>query len=88
MKKDDLMRYARELGVETRQAGPDGKKKNRRAVGDVKKDCKAAQARLCQPLQEASSSSREAPLPAPERATNVEGGVANLRALRQKAAII
>ena len=77
MKKDDLMRYARELGVETRQAGPNGKNKNWRAVGDVKKDCKAAQARLCQPSQEnepleasaeSSSSSSEAPLPAPERA--------------------
>ena len=38
MKKDDLMRYARELGVEIRQAGPNGKKTKWRAVDDVKKD--------------------------------------------------
>ena len=38
MKRDDLMRYARNvLGVEVRQAGPDGKKTRFRAVDDVKK---------------------------------------------------
>ena len=94
MKKYDLMRYANNvLGVETRQAGPDGKKNRYRAVEDVKQDCKAAQARLCQPPQEnepleapaeANSSSREAPFPSPERAPSVEGGVANKQTARQK----
>ena len=98
MKKDDLMRYVkRVLGVELRNAGPDGKKNRYRAVEDVKQDCKAVQARLCQPLQEnepleasaeVSLNSRAAPLPAQERAPHVEGGVANRQALRQNAAKI
>ena len=94
LKNDDLMGYAKELGVETRQAGPNGEKTHWRAVVDVKKDCKAAQAWLCQPSQEnepieasveASSSSRAAPLPAPERAPSVEGGVDNKYAVRHAA---
>ena len=53
MKRDELMRYAKNvLGVETRTVGPNGKKTNYRAVEDVKRDCKAVQARLCQPPQE------------------------------------
>ena len=61
----------------------------------MKKDCKAAQARLCQPSQgkepleasaEASSSSREAPLLAPEREPSVEGGIDNKYAVRHTAA--
>ena len=50
MNKEELMHYAKSaLDVEIRQAGPDGKKNRYRAVDDVKKDCKAVQARLCQP---------------------------------------
>ena len=53
MNKPELMIFARDiLGVETRQVGSDGKKRRYRAVPDVKQDCKAAQARLCQPSQE------------------------------------
>ena len=38
MNKEDLMRYAKSvLGVEVRQAGPDGKKNRYRSVDDVKK---------------------------------------------------
>ena len=97
MKKDELRRYAKELGVEIRQGGPTGKKNDWRAVDDVKKDCKTVQARLCQPPQEngpleasagASPSSREALLPAQNRAPNVEGGVANWLTLKQKAASV
>ena len=38
MKKDELMRYAKNiLAVEVREAGPDGKKNRWRSVDDVKK---------------------------------------------------
>ena len=53
MDKPELMAYAKDvLGVETRRSGSDGKKTLWRAVADVKQDCKAAQARLCQPEAE------------------------------------
>ena len=93
MKKDDVMHYAKQvLGVEVRQAGHDGETHRYRAVEDVKKECKAVQARLCQRPHEnvPSSSSREAPLPAPERAPSVEDGCNNQgrkkQAARQNAA--
>jgi len=45
MKKDDLMKFAKSvLGVEVRQAGPDGKKTLFRRVAEVKEDCKKVQA--------------------------------------------
>ena len=49
MNKAELMKYAEDiLGVETPQVGPDGNKNLYLAVSDVRQDCKAAQARLCQ----------------------------------------
>ncbi len=53
MNQAKLMKYAKDiLGVETRRVGPDGKKTFYRLVSDVRQDCKAAQARLCQLPQE------------------------------------
>ena len=53
MKKDELMQFAKDvLGVETREAGPDGKKNRWRKVERVKADCRAEQNRLCQAAQE------------------------------------
>ena len=50
MRKAELMEYAKTLGVETRREGQDGKKNLWRPVPDVKRDCKEAQARHCQPV--------------------------------------
>ena len=56
MHKAELMVYAKDvLGVETRRVGPDGNKNLWRTVAEVKKDCKAAQAKLCQPETEAQA---------------------------------
>ena len=95
MNKEELMRYAKSaLDVEIRQAGSDGKKNRYRAADDVKKDCKAVQARLCQLLQvndppeipaAPSSSSWEEPLPLPSGASSEEEGVTTRQATRQKA---
>jgi hypothetical protein len=49
MEKAELMAYAKDvLGVETRRMGSDGKKNLWRKVVEVNRDCKAAQAKLCQ----------------------------------------
>ena len=69
MEKPELMAYAKDvLGVETRRVVSDGKKSLWRKVAEVKQDCKAAQARLCQPeaennprLSSASSSGHTLP---------------------------
>ena len=50
MRKAELMEYAKTLGVGTRREGQDGKKNLWRPVPDVKRDCKEAQARHCQPV--------------------------------------
>ena len=50
MRKAELMEYAKTPGVETRREGQDGKKNLWRPVLDVKRDCKEAQARHCQPV--------------------------------------
>ena len=56
MEKPELMAYAKDvLGVETRRVGSNGKKTLWRKVGEVNQDCKAAQARLCQPQAENDS---------------------------------
>ena len=56
MKKDELnqlMQFAKDvLGVETREAGPDGKKNRWRKVECVKEDCRAEQNRLRQGAQD------------------------------------
>jgi hypothetical protein len=93
MNKEDLMRYAKNiLGVEVRQAGPDGKKNRWRSVNDVKKDCKEVQATLLQSLQdndpvenpaEASASSWERLPPASARAPSEGESVDNRQATRR-----
>ena len=53
MKRVELMQFAKDvLGVETREAGPDGKKNRWRQVERVKEDCRAEQNRLRQAVQE------------------------------------